>query len=377
MPTETIEGRGQYLLAVVDNLLKVRNEWIEGEGARLDENEPLWQAIEETIEAFGEGAVPANCRKIESIVVRELKPAWSDWKNHRFGRSRNPVHELPGNGVWKTIEAIEDGRQEAKARKFPKPESVAELKSQKVSDAQICRIWGWVDSDGRPDFDKLREEIEEPGKHTSNYVHPMEQRAKQQAAAEQKRLAEFRSRQRNKLRTLTQPSKETTEDLIRQGVSASQIAKLRKITVDEVYAEADALGLPRPQLEYKDVRTARAPVEHEVPEEVERSMRHASRAGRPAEADPDDDDFDDDEDGFGIDSEVDDGAGQSIETDGPVVAGALTIEQEIIQLSTTTQMTEGEIANAVSTEELPISRQKVTAVLKRFRENPAEFNNTE
>lgn len=280
------EEREKYLLAIIDGMLASHEEWVsENETNTLDESSPLWQQVDEAIEMFSQGSIPGNLRRIADIVDRDLRQGWTTFLSRRE-QSLDPLRELPGNGLWKAIETIRSARPGADPLVPRKLESVPDLIAQKVTIAQIARIYNWLTPSGGPDVDKVREEIAEPGKHTSKWVDPRIAKSQEEQQRQKDRIAQLNQRQKAKLSAATKPAKETIETLIIQGLSATQISRMHHCTVDAVWAEADRLKLGRPPRHYTDARNSLAPSDHEPSEATDRIKKAttdnaAKKRGRP------------------------------------------------------------------------------------------------
>jgi len=83
-------------------------------------------------------------------------------------------------------------------------ETIEQLDKQKVSDRQICLIYGWVEPDGTtPQFSKLREERAKPGKHTgpdSGFVPPVEKARQKEFKRQNAIIERIRQKQALKIR---------------------------------------------------------------------------------------------------------------------------------------------------------------------------------
>lgn len=151
-----------------------------------------------------------------------------------------------GPEVWEPFRAMLAAREQ---KVFPKPEPIGALLAQKVPHGQIAKIYGWRDSSGAPDLQKVQEEITTPGTHykPDAWVHPGQRRL----------VAEIADRWANrnaKTRTARPTGKpqpkapkdapETLDELIYQMIGVAQIAKMKRITADVVRARAAELGIP-------------------------------------------------------------------------------------------------------------------------------------
>lgn len=376
--------RQEFLTEVAQQFLHVRTAWIDGDTPYLTEE--FEASCDDLIASFAEGEIPAELRKAERVVGGELAACWSDWKRRAANAEDNTL--LPTQDFWRAVERLEAALEAAYEKPVQAIETIEELRAQKVSDQQICQIYGWLDRRGAPEIWRLREELAEPGKHTQNWVNPHERARQEREAREAETIERIRQRQRSKLKALTEPCQETIQQLVEQGLCVAQIVTMRKCTVAEVFEECDRLGIDHPPMRYQDVRTARAPAEPGVPEATERAMAAQSRGGRArregtgnrAQGTEDVEDEDTELLAEEIDgSEEFDGLSELADDEGDLPAeaeeapgGAMTLEQEIVAYHHQ-QMTAGEIAKAVSQEGREVSAQKVNAVLRRYQRDPAAF----
>lgn len=363
--------RQQFLTDVTKSFLEARVAWVESETPYITAG--LEQAVDDLVESFGEGDIPGELRRLERTVTDELAPHWSAWKRVAALSKDNTL--LPSGDFWKAVDHLEDALQLAEPRPVQEVETIAELKAQKVSDAQICKIYGWIDGNGTPEIWRLQEEIREPGKHTENWVNPNERRRQEQEAREKDVSKRIANRQASKIKQLTEPGPESIETCLRQGLSLRQTMKITKKNRDEILAEAQRLGLPAPPENYEDPRTKRSPMEPEIAEETARAFdaqqNRRGRAPQPAPVDDDDDlVFDPDVTAEAMGETVKEGEGTGEDAPG----GAMTLEQEIVTYHQQ-GMEPAAIAENVKLEGKSGLR-KVNAIIKRFSEDPAAFGVT-
>ena len=285
-----MDERRNYLLAVVDNLLTEHEAWSDDDAPGLSAD--LEARITETCDQFADGDIPGDCRKLDRLVDK-LREQWMAFDSRR-GLVRETTDLIPDGAFWSVLEEIRKARAKATEVTYAPLETLAQLDAQKVSDRQICIIYGWAKSAQdspevwRKALQTLAEERAEPGRHLGRevFVHPMER--ERQARQEQSRQIAERIREATarRLKEANDSPPESWEQLFTEGVSAKQIARMMHVTVDEVFSKAAELGFDAPSVDYEDVRNARAPQEPELPEATERAMRHASRAGNVAQAKP-------------------------------------------------------------------------------------------
>lgn len=272
----------RHLLLVIDHLQGVHEEWMNSDATVV--TEPFRSAIEETVEVFGNGDLPNDCRELNARV-EEMGKQWSVYQE-RIEASGN-TEELPGNGFWRALEAVEKGREAARPHRRVQLESLSELKEQKVPDTQICKIYGWVDSENRPELWKLREEREKPGTHLGpDFVPPLERKRLEADAQREAYLKKMVERSKAKVERISAPAPESWEELFAQGLSARQLAKLKNCTLEEVWEKADELGVDRPAEHYSDPRMAGGGV-HDTPLSEARAAGVEFRRAGAVVAEPD------------------------------------------------------------------------------------------
>jgi hypothetical protein len=142
-------------------------------------------------------------------------------------------------------------------------ESIEELDRQRVPDHQICLIYGFVDDRGRPELWKLGQERARPGTWTGgDWTPPLVARHRQWVADQRQAIAQLACQLRSKLPRRPQ-APESVEQLLREGVSAAQVAAMTGRPVEEVLSEAERLQLAVPR-EYGVPVAARAPQEPDL-----------------------------------------------------------------------------------------------------------------
>lgn len=134
-----------------------------------------------------------------------------------------------------------------------KPEPIKDLfERDRVSLAQIAKIYGWFTSEGSPDIQKVSEELENPGAHydPKTWQHPSHITRARHFAEQWAKRCEERKNAIGRMAESpvdvpsTKPiAPEPLDDLIFQNVPREQIAKMKRISVEEVEARAEELGV--------------------------------------------------------------------------------------------------------------------------------------
>ena len=242
--------RRNFLIAIVDNASKTHRAWAEGGDTHLLPEDELYQRFNEIAE---QGRF-INAQRA-SDLERMFLNFGAQWRSFVASQQQNmDVGMLPGERFWEAWEALEAERAAAKTPQLKEIEPIETLVAQKVSERQICMIYGFMLGDGSPDFRKLREEIKEPGKHTgpeTEWVAPVNEHIVRQIKLDKLDRDAIRRRRDAKVSAANTPAPESIEMLVADNVSGEQIARMKKITTDEVYAYCKANNLPAPPLNYE------------------------------------------------------------------------------------------------------------------------------
>lgn len=154
----------------------------------------------------------------------------------------------------------------------------------------------------------------------------------------------------------------TLAELVHQDLSATQIGRMKKIPAEEVQRMAEEQGLPVPPLHYDDLRTERGTHAPDLSEGERRRLDAVLSPAGAAEQEPATW-----KRGQEAAAEVD-AAEELAELDVDASGGPLSAEQEVIQLHRDSGLKAGEIAESTG-----LSRQKVSSIIKRYRESPGDF----
>lgn len=326
------DERKTHLLLVVDRVLRVRDEWAASDVPYITE---AWEeAMDDMAAVFSDGDLPGECRQM-ATHVNLLLGCWREWwdRNQRADLPRDKT-PAPGPKFWGALSAVEDARDRARPQPVKRLESVASLKALQppVGDQQICRIYGWRDEFGHWETWKIEEELAEPGKHSTKdpkWCPPHEKRRQEAETAQRAAVARAKRSLAQKLERMTTPAPESIAMLVRQGVSAKQIAHMHKISIDEVMAHCDEQGIARPVEDYAGPNHTSGQYDRVQPEDK---------------------------------AEID-----AVVAEGEAQPAPMTLEQEIVHYHKQA-MDPKAIAEAVGS-----TPAKVKAILKRWEEDPAAF----
>ena len=355
--------RRKHLFDVTDSASEAHSEWSESDIPYI--TDPFQSAVDDMVEVFSTGDIPADCRALNK-EVEALTDLWKAWKT--AAEVSGDTNTMPSQDFWLAMERVAAARVQAVPKQPVKLETIEQLDKQGVSDRQICVMYEWVLTDGSPDFDKLREERKDPGTHTGeDFVPPQERRRLERQSSQDAAVARARRRREKKLEKMSAEAPESLEQLVAEGVSAEQIAIMRNCTVEQVFAECDEESLQRPESHYAPAQTERGIHGPPINEATDRAMdadvakrRELSKQGltemeeyskpKPTRPAP-------------WQKKTDE-----IPGDGPI----MTLEQHIVVLYQE-GMKPGKIAKTLTTEEETISKQKVNSVIQRYNKEPEVF----
>lgn len=241
------QERRVHLLAMVTNTAKAHKEWVEHGDAALLPEDDLYQRFQELADQSRVIFAP-RAEDLEKLILA-FAPHWSAFVTSQ--QTTADITMLPGPELWEAWENLHRHTLLQTMPRLKRIESIKQLLEEKVPRRQMCMIYGFTQPDGSPDFEKLEEEIETPGKHTGQgWVAPVNR----ELAAKIQQLeieAESVSRKRQaKIAAAVTPAKESIESLVASGVSARQVAQMKRTSVDYVSEYCRQHGLPQPPLDY-------------------------------------------------------------------------------------------------------------------------------
>jgi hypothetical protein len=333
--------RRDELLAVCEHAIAERQRWELSEMVKLSEE--LEDAVDGLVDTFAVGSLPSDCRGL-AVVAEQLKGVMDEWRESM--RLTRRVAPTPRQEFWRLLDRIDELLHAVKSPPKKPLESVAELRRQEVSDEQICKIYGWIDARGGAEVWKVSEELAKPGTHTgSNWTDPRERTRQEAERKRQEAVNRARAARERKLAKLNAPPPESLAELIAQGVTLGQIAKMHNCGESEILERCKAEGLPTPELSH-DLEAGK---EWQQDGEREAAEHYAKtvQAGQPvAVAEPE---------------------------EPPAVPLAGSVEAQVIQLHLAGEETPA-IVRALRANGTTLSAKKVDAILKRYQESPEEFD---
>ena len=264
-------SRKQEILSPVDNLIRVHDAW-ESDPTQPDvPTEEFETAAEEAIAACDFGDVPSDCRELV-LAVGKFGIEWTRYKDGHWDRRGRPIGTF-----WGAFRGILHAREGAVAAKPKRPEPVSELVKQHVTLKQIAHnIYGhhgkgpFIDEAGQILVDKIYEESKKPGSVIpKDWIHPAEEeRIRKLQSDLEGRMQRVADRENAEDDTIDPAS---IEELLRQGAFPKQIAKVKNVDVEEVYAFAAELGIKTE--EAPNLASMRAPSEPQLTDEQDRALQ--------------------------------------------------------------------------------------------------------
>lgn len=189
------------------------------------------------------------------LGVDRLLDAWGEWsfeiKNAKVGQY-NYLSSPDAPKCWSVFDSV---LQLIPERHYAIPESIETLNAQPgMRQNQIASIYGWVTESGEPDTNKVKEELQTPGRHynPATWVSPEVSRNQAKFTklwANREHRKKHISADQPNTNTKRQwadpgPAPEPIEQLLRmEGMTAHQVANMKQISLEEVYEAAHALGI--------------------------------------------------------------------------------------------------------------------------------------
>ena len=258
-PTQQ-QTRETEIKSALKTMVDAKRKWSLSE----DRFFPDWleNAISAALNIALNGDVPASCIKIHTACVR-LADAWG----HIIasGEGLDQKTGIPGPTFWSLFESLESQLKNSSVSKHRFLRPVKELLEEYKNDSgrkwlYIARDYGWLDktgedhvwkgpffTNGNVDQFLIEKEAREPGSVVPAGWHPEDENEKQRKdIVESSGSALSRIRQHLKSQGRIQDSPEdpaTIEELLRQGQFVSVIARVKRVSEEEVRSVADRLKI--------------------------------------------------------------------------------------------------------------------------------------
>jgi hypothetical protein len=374
--------RREELLTSIETLLAAHREWQETDNPEI--SAALIERIEDAITVWSGGDMPGDLLDLYS-KMQGLNEAWTEAVMQADDAEH--VQTARAGSFWKALDVVLGMREKAEEEdtaEFRPLESVAMLTAQKVPDQQICWIYRarwpegaktgpglWDQRKQRPLLNLLEKERQAPGSVIPADFVPFHVAERKQAQVLRREAADRAAAARqDRVAKLAKPCPETLAELVGQGVSLSQIARMKKSTKAAIRKQCLAEGLPVPSEEYEAARSDYDPEMSEAQRRIDqaerpmpakaRAAKAAPAAASEAKAEPGDE-FGGDGDEFA--------AGGDIET---AVDDPLSPEEVLVARWMDTGATAaGEIAKAIKAEGGPELRTgDVKAIMGRLKGDP-------
>lgn len=253
----------------MDRLMAAHHDWA-ADTSHKGVTQEFADVVDDTLALFATGDIPGDFRMLfeKADIVAGL---WADW--HAEVEDTGDAQILPSREFDAAMDKWYDARKASEKAGWYAMTPIEQLEREGVNDDQICKHYGWYTEAMQPDKKKLAAERKKPGTHTGkNLVHPQQRRMD---AMEEKRVearGDFRQLLVAKHTASESTVAATVLELVAQQVSGRQISKMKKISIEQVMQECDEAGVDRPDVDYADVRTVRAPSEPEIAEGTSRAM---------------------------------------------------------------------------------------------------------
>lgn len=264
-------SREQQILNAVDDFLRVQSDWENDPRTPDVPTEFFREAIEDAVYIADAGDVPAVCRDLV-LAMSRLGVEWEDYVNGSKVGQLTKQGPRPADSFWAAVRGVINARAGAVRPQFRPPEPVFLLLEQKVGEGQIALIWS-VDGKGPfygqygIDVAKIREEAAKPGMHTTEWIQQQTERLNAtvtklvRKSLDSANSAEMDRPARNRF----VPDPASIEQLLREGQFPGVIAKVKGVPLEDVFAEANRLGIAVEQSDLKDlVATPGAPAKTPV-----------------------------------------------------------------------------------------------------------------
>lgn len=227
-------------------------QWINRGSAAILREDELFLGFKELADKA------AAHRSIDSAFAKlgyRFANAWE--RIERYIRMADEDGYIPTGAIWQAWDDLENFWLDDSRIVLPDIESLDQLLALKgMTNLQIAAIYEWEKDDGSPDLDRVNREIAKKPEDRVKPTNPKQikhDNAWKELAA---KIDHVRLLRDNRSGSATKEGPEEWAAMLRtpedggQGISARQIAGIKRCTIAQVYAKADEMGIPRPPLDY-------------------------------------------------------------------------------------------------------------------------------
>lgn len=270
--------RREALYAVVDELTRVHDAWVEDHN-RENPDETYWDAVDEVINTFAAGDIPAECRMLcerAGDLAKEMAI---------FDERGDIDNGYPQSNFWEARQRLEDARKAAVDTVIKPMESVKELHDQGVTHEQIARMYGLITSNGVPMSWLIGKYLADPNSvlELKNWRDP---RIVEQEKRERDAIERAKANLQAKATAADgsgNPCKETPQELWEQGVSVAQAALMLRKKQEEVQAIFDQFErLKKAKADAGPLEEGEGDDDGDDDTDLERKVLEMARQGVPA-----------------------------------------------------------------------------------------------
>ena len=190
--------------------------------------------------------LPEACNGIVAIAAR-VAIEWDGWKEESLRTQRQRL--MPSDGFWVAVAEIPGELASVRGGKWNPPrETIASLVRQQqqagssLTDTMIVRMWDLYDEHGMAQPGWIDEELKDPGCHTlksATWMPKLRKKDQEEIAEEQASMAEIIAKAAAKREVIVKDSRETIPELVGQGVTLSQIARMKRKADGSPMSEQD------------------------------------------------------------------------------------------------------------------------------------------
>lgn len=253
-------SRETEIKSSLKTMIDARRRWSQSD----DNFFPAWleDAISAALNMVLNGDVPLSCIKVHAACVR-LADSWGLIVTE--GEGLDQKTGIPGRPFWVLFDAVEALMKNMEVSKNRHLRPVKELLEEYKNDGgrkwlYIARDYGWLDKSGEDhvwkgpffkngnvDQYSIEKEAREPGSVVPAGWHPEDENEKNRKnviADSGSALARIRQHLKSQGKVQDTPEDPATiEELLRQGQFVSVIARVKKVSEEEVRAVADRMKI--------------------------------------------------------------------------------------------------------------------------------------